>query len=125
LDTTDEKATSKPLRSLLEQLELAVKLGSHEELESAANELLATVKCDLFHLVWRQASPPDQTVEYYSEYLEKIEMKMREIPEKPFSVRLYRECGHCGHEKQLITTAGYLGDNVRKALDMFEFVEDL
>ena len=113
------------LRSLLEQLELDLKLGDREALESSVQKLLATLKWDYFKLVWRQSSHPNQISEYSSAYLEKIEVKMRQIPEKPFSVRLYRECGHCGHEKQLITAAGYSGDNVRKALDIFETIEEL
>lgn len=115
----------KPIRSLLEQLELAVKLGSHEELESAANELLATVKYDSFKLTWAENGNYE---EYTSIYPENIERRLRQIPYDTKVCRLSRTCGHCGNTESIAHSSGHVNqyyENVKYVLQKLETVKEL
>lgn len=113
------------LRSLLEQLELDLKLGDREALESSVQRLLATVKWDEYRLTWAE----NGNYEFYnSVYLENIFEKLWKIPYDSKVVRLSRICGHCQKMESLAHSSGHVNGeyaNVRHVLNVLETIEEL
>jgi hypothetical protein len=114
-------------RELVDQLELAVKIGG--DLEGAANALLAHLKLDTYEVKWRKETF-DGLHEYSSQYLENIEVKLRQgIPQDCTGVWLYRHCGHCKNRELIGASHGVSRragvTNVKEVLDIFEQVRDL
>lgn len=107
----------KPLRILLELLECALGFGDNEEVESAANELLACVKNDLFTLTWAENGKYET---FESTYPESIEGRLHQVPYDSKVVRLSRSCGHCGNRESIAHSSGTTSENVKWVLQRLQ-----
>lgn len=114
---------AKPFRILLEQIEIARKFGSQEELESACDELLSVTSADRYVLELRKAFSGEFEWEADSEdpaYVLQVteESKRRDLSGARLTVR----CGHCKQEIKDRTVASHGAvhkEHVQFVLDNF------
>lgn len=115
---------AKPFRILIEQIELALKFNSSEDLESACNELLAHTKTDEFNLTWAENGKYEQ---FSSKYPVNVEVRLRKIPYDSKVVRLSRTCGHCGQIESIAHSSGHVNGtygNVQLVLGQLQKIEE-
>lgn len=105
----------KPFRILIEQIELALKFGSSEELESACNELLSSVKIDQYELQVKStfSHPGARQIGSAPFIHSKIQqyVNMKENLPTVHGVFLRRHCGHCEAQKQIASSYGEISDS--------------
>lgn len=115
------KTSGNSLRSLLEQLELAVKFGSAQDLESAANKLLANAKYDQFTGYIKKATygPREQIVESANPVV--AFEKLSQYRGKDLAgASIHITCGHCGSSHKMVSSTGDWGaHHIDYVLDNF------
>lgn len=112
----------KPFRILIEQIELALRFGSSEDLESACNEMLSVTKEDSFKLTWFENGKYE---EFSSKYPANVEVQLRKIPWDTKVCRLSRTCGHCGTVESIAHSSGTNYKNAKFVLQKLETIEEL
>ncbi len=92
------KIVKKSFRQLIEGIDLALRFGSQEELESACNELLSNVKYDTYEAKVRTDSDFGHGMELvaFSSNPETVYTKLLTHDKEGTGATLEVTCGHCG-----------------------------
>lgn len=92
------RSLQKSFRQLIEQMELELKFGSQEGLESACQALLSQVKCDTFEACARVTDSLGTGMECValSSNPEVVYTKLLTFDKEVTGARLEVICGHCG-----------------------------
>lgn len=113
---------AKPFRILIEQIELASKFGSAEDLELACNELLSSVKYDTYQGIIKRDYTQRESVGESSNPAAIFEKMAKFKGEKLTGARIIVTCGHCGNEDKARYTmsGGHPGaHHIEHVLDNF------
>lgn len=97
------KTARSPLKGLLEDLELALKFGNVQDIESAGHALLAHTKDDIYEI---KLLAPDSPVSRESSNLEVLKQFVEDYRGDLKGASLKRTCGHCQHEEYILHGSG-------------------
>ena len=100
---------AKPFRILIDQIDLALRFGSSDELESACNELLSSVKYDTFEAQVRVQGGVDSIA--FSSNPEVVYIKLLTYNKEATGARLEVTCGHCGQRDDIRSCSSFGGTN--------------
>lgn len=92
------RSLQRSFRQLIDNLELELRFGSQEGLESAINELLSRVKMDTFEVGARVTDESGTNIETvaFSSNPEAVYRKLLTFDKETTGARLEVTCGHCG-----------------------------
>lgn len=120
-NTEATRTVAKPFRILIEQMELALRFGSQEELESTCNELLSQVKYDTFEAGAKLNNSGETELISFSSNPEVVYQKLLEYRKEGTGAYLNVTCGHCGNEDRgrSISSWGMRRSHTKWLLDNF------
>ena len=101
------------LRQLLEKLDLALKFGNIDELESSCHNLLANVRYDTFQGIIKRDYTERESVGESSNPVVIFERLAKFKGETLTGARVIVTCGHCGNEdkSRYVHSGGQPGAN--------------